>query len=130
MKVNIITNQAVFSSGVKVDDIKEVQRFKPEALQIVNKETKDVEFKYGFAKGTTPFVGLFGINFNEVSDNGYAVAKVDIPSDVEDKKVFVTETYGAAISKANSIEGTLEGVVSSIDEELEEIGKSVNTLDL
>ena len=130
MKINIVTNQAVFSSGVKVEDLKEVQRFKPEALQIVDKETKNVEFKYGFAKGSTPFVGLFGINFNEVSDNGYAVAKVSIPADVEDKKVFVTETYGAAISKANQIEGGLDEVVTAIEDELEEIGKSVNTLDL
>ena len=108
MKVKVIGNQAVFEAGFPFDVLKEVERFKPDALTIKD-DDGNVTFRVS-ANGSGK-VSVYGVEFANGA-NGTAYAAVEIPTD-GDVADYLFDRFGGVISAVNGIE---EGISGKLDE--------------
>jgi len=121
----IIAGQAVVvKSEVSLDELKEIKKYRPDALTLYKGEgsEKEPDFMIGFSAGAGT-VGKYGVEFGSAShdDDKLATVTMVIPEEVEDVKKYVSDAIGAAVLKLNRLEASLPEVVSEIEKEREEI---------
>lgn len=103
--IKILGNAAVLTSTLKAEDINKLARFKPEALKIINKETKNEIFAISF--GYRPNVTPYGVSFTDKTEDGYAQTTIALPPgfvDDKDKIEFVKNQYGYILLNLNKLE--------------------------
>lgn len=128
MKTVLFVNEVAFVSAVKAEELKKIQKFKEESLNLYDEKKEFVEFEYRFREGSGG-VAPFGVWFNTVTDEGYAMVKVPVYGEnADEKKAYIAETYGSAIVRAGKIEDGLEAVARGIETELEEIKSAVQVV--
>jgi hypothetical protein len=74
MKVTITGNTCVLTSSIKVDDIKLVKKYNPEALQVKDDKGNEV-FRIAYTEGKGS-IAPFGITFGNKSLDGNGFAQV------------------------------------------------------
>lgn len=126
----IVAGQAVVvTSSLTLDEIKEVKKYRPEALVLYKGEgpEKEPDFKVGFSKCSGGSVGTYGVEFGSEShdDDKLATLTMIIPEDVEDIKGYVSDAIGAAVLKLNKLEESLPEVLKEIKEEREKIDEII-----
>ncbi len=111
-KVTIAGNSYVITSAISMADLETVKKYRPAALAITNKETKETTFKVGVGSNS---VNDYGISFGGVSngEEKLATATLSIPSDVEDVKEYVLDKAGLALANLNKVEA---GIAVALDE--------------
>lgn len=115
MKTRIAVDKLIVTSSFTLEDIKMIEKYKPEALKLVD-EDKNLVFKYGVAK----FEGSIssgGVMFDKVDGDGKAALVVDIPGEATDRKDYVVDNLGIAIARIKEVETGLTDVVKEIEEE-------------
>lgn len=124
MRTILFDNTVAFVSKAKMEDLAKIQKFNEKALQLVN-EDKEVEFTYKTSGGSGGVSPMF-IYFNEVSDGGYAMVKMPVVGEnADEKKAFIAENYGSAISRAKKVEEKLDSALAAINEDLAKIKEEV-----
>lgn len=114
-KVTIAGNAVVITSSMKYEDLETIQKYRPDALTLYGGEDgKEPEFTV--AVGRCPEIGKYGIVFNGTTRNDDKLACLTICecNNIEDMKEHVADSYGAALTKLNELEGKLAGVVEEI----------------
>ena len=111
-KVTIAGNSYVITSAISMADLETVKKYRPAALAITNKETKETTFKAGVGSNS---VNDYGVSFGGVSngEEKLATATLSIPSDVEDVKEYVLDKAGLALANLNKVEA---GIAVALDE--------------
>ncbi len=114
-KMVIAGNALVVTSGIKLDDIKNVKKYRPEALTLFEGEGKEKTpvFKLGIGNGG---ISAYGAEFAEEArdGSGKAICTILLPTGVEDVTEYVSDKYGRSILKLNKLEETFPGVVNEI----------------
>ena len=114
-KVIIAGDAVVITSDVKLEDIKLVKKYRPEALTLFEGEGKEKEavFRIGIGCGG---IGKYGAEFDAETrdDEKLATLTTLIPAGTADAKAYVSDTFGRAILKLNKLEATLPGVIEEI----------------
>ena len=121
----IIAGQAVVvTSSLSLDDIKELKKYRPDALTLYEGEGSEKEpvFKVGLACGAGT-IGTYGVEFGGESHDEEKLATVTmvIPAAVEDVKEYVSDAIGAAALKLSQLEEALPEVLEEIKKEREKI---------
>ena len=113
IKVYIMGAAAVVVSGTKLEDWKLVEKYTPEALQIVSGEGEPL-FRVETASGTGS-MNRYGVVWgSHTGEDGGATVTILIDDDVEDKKEAVLEVIGTALLDLQEIEERLPEVLEEI----------------
>lgn len=111
MKVTIAGKAMVFTSGIKLEDLQKIAKYKPEALSMALNEEKTKFFSAAVKK--TGVVSNAGIFFDSADADGYACATLVAECDPPTKE-FVNENFGTAIFRMNQLEAQLPAVIEEI----------------
>ena len=124
-KVVIAGEAVVITSALKLEDIRALERYRPDALTLKGGKdgTEDI-FKIG-TSDSRGRISRYGISFDNAShdDGKFATLTVclECPEGTEDVQAWVAETYGTAIINLNKLEETLPDVISGISAERAEV---------
>lgn len=115
----IVVNGAavVITSTLKVEDIKTVQKYRPDSLTLYKGEGKDKTpvFRAGLT-GSYGTIGNCGVSFGGTNADGYAVATLLLPDNLPADKVaeYVSDNVGVHVLKLNELETQIPAVLAEI----------------
>lgn len=124
-KIKVVGGAYAIISTYTLDQLKEVEKYRPKALQIINPETKKTEFAIG--TGSIASVSKYGMTFNEATrdEAGNACITLNIPTDVTDAEAYIVETVGAAITKLATIEAAIAPAQEEIAAEIASVKEAI-----
>lgn len=123
MKSRIAVDKLIVTSAYTLDEIKMIEKYKPEALKLVD-EDKNLVFKYGVAK----FEGSIsdnGIMFDKVDGDGKAAIVYDIPADADKRVDYVVDNLGVAIERIKEVEADLDDIIKDIKDAKDAVKQSI-----
>lgn len=113
-KVTVLGNALVISSALKLEDIRTLEKYAPEALQLKN-EDKEVVFAVGAGKSGD--VSKYGVTFADELPDGSGLAAItmthsykaddNIPSKVAD-------LFGQALANLNRVEAQAPAALDDV----------------
>ena len=132
-KITIAGDAIVITSAAKVEDIKTLEKYRPRALSLYEKDEdgKNQEvFCVGMSKHGDGSVSKYNIFFaGEARDgSGQATVTLTIPSDVEDAKEYVADKYGFAVMCLNKIEAQFESALAEVQADRDAVMGSITTV--
>ncbi len=128
-KVVIAGSTVTVKSSVKLEDLRKVYRFKPDALTLYGGE-EGKEPIFCIRPGTESLTGSinkYGVEFAcKPADDGSAIVAL-IPSCPESVtlKEFVVDNYGVILANLKELENSVPAIIQQIDEEREEISGNI-----
>ena len=118
-KVIIAGDSIVITSSLKLEEIQEVARFKPDALCLADEETG--ELLYGIAANLVGrgSIDEYGAVFNAANAEGKATITLSVPGlwKEENQKEAIANTLGREIGYINAIEKRLPEALAKIKAE-------------
>lgn len=123
----IITGNSVsVISEIKLEDIKTVAKYRPEALNLYEGEGKDKTLAFVVRAGNTPSMGAYGVAFtSETSEGNAVVTEIFAGQSATTIKDAVAEKYGVGILNLRKLELTLPAVLEEIKSQREEIKSAI-----
>lgn len=124
-KVTIAGDAVVITSALKLEDIRLVKKYRPEAL-ILKDEDDEPIFGIGITNGPG-CINNVGVSFGRETrnDEKLAVVTMAIAEEVDDIEEYVVDAIGRAIINLNKLEAKLPEVIEAIAAEKAEILDSV-----
>lgn len=116
-KIVIAGNAVVVTSALTLEDIKKVEKYRPEALILKGGEDKK-EAIFGIQSAThNGGITKYGATFADESRDEHKFAQITMCLEgvTGDVKEYVADTFGAAVDMINQLETTLPGVIEEID---------------
>ena len=127
-KCTVIGNTAAIVSGVKLEDVLVLEKYKPKALILKeqNDDGKPVEvFRIGSGSGNGT-IGKFGVNFGSATNaEGFAVVTVQMPEGVDDAVGFIADNFGPALVMLNKVEEQVPAALATVESERAEILENI-----
>jgi len=127
-KLKISGNAIVLTSDLKLDTIKKMEKYNPDALIIFN-ETKngDREEVFKIGSGAISGISVFGITFAETNKAGLAVATILLPETIPNdaKKQFVKDVFGNTIFLLQDLEAAVKTSCEELDAAYAELDKII-----
>lgn len=123
-KVKVVGDAVVVISNMKLEDLKTIKKYRPEALTLMGGEEKKTPiFKIGLGSSISPISDM-GITFAGETHDEEALATLTgiVVSDAEtidDYKNEIAEHYGKAVMRLTELEATLPAVLKEIEAEKE-----------
>ena len=118
-KILIAGDAVVVKSDLKLEEIRTIEKYRPEALILKGGEDgKDPIFRLGSTTGTgsiTDFGAEFGAESHD--DEKKAMLTMCCTCGDDDIKEFVADCIGRSVMKLNKLEATLHNVLSEIEVE-------------
>jgi hypothetical protein len=113
-KIKIAGGAAALVSGMKLEDIRLLEKYRPKALTL--KEGEEELFKV--SSGDTGSVSKFGVCFAAATRDEARLAEftLNIPTDVTDAKEFAVDKIGPAVLLLNRIETQAAAALTSLNE--------------
>lgn len=118
-KITITGRAVVITSAMKLNDLKTIKKYRPNALTLYEGEGEGKEpvFAIGVGQGFGN-IGKYGAEFGHTNSDGYA--QITMCCDVDtsgDIKEYVAENVGCAILQLNKLEEMLPDVIREIEAE-------------
>lgn len=111
---------------VSLEALKDIKRYAPKALQVVDPETKEIEFVV--IPGTKGSISARGICFAEDTAAGKAKVVFDMPaSGMEEKEInaWVMDKYNEAILGLRKVEAQIEKAQTEVAAMKESVKSSI-----
>lgn len=114
--IKVLGQTAVIESGFTPEQIAEVAKYRPAALQLIDKEAKEVEFAVGIGSGFG-VINKYGAEFGSGKNaEGKAIITIQVP-DGKDAKEYIEDKVGVSILNLKKVEDGLTAVLEEIAEE-------------
>ncbi len=128
-KITITGQAVVVTSALKLEDIKTLKKYRPDALVLKGGEDGK-EPVFMLAAGTMPEINQYGVCFTEESRNEDKLATLTIVTDYRGDKIeeHVADRYGIAIANLNKLEAVLPGVLEEVKAEREAIMDNITVV--
>lgn len=127
-RIKIAGNAVVLTSKLKLDTIKKLEKYVPNALVLVSTEDNEEREIFRVATGKTGSISKYGVSFATADKDGFATITTNIPEDVTDKKVYVKDNFATILLMLKDIEAVAETTLAEfeadyakLDEEIEEV---------
>ena len=124
-KITVVGQAVVVTSAMKLEDIKKVAKYRPEALILKGGEdNKEDIFRLGVGTGS---INKFGASFDKETrdEEKLAVVTMTTTYDGAEIKDFVADELGAALINLGKLEAALPAVIEEIDREKAAIMESI-----
>lgn len=117
MKVTITGDALVVTSSLKVEDIKMLEKYSPESLNIKDEEGNDV-FSIAYKEGC-PSISKYGVTFSGKSRDGKDLATItlQLPTEVANVKEFVADLIGSANNDLKTLETELPTIIKQLGDD-------------
>lgn len=130
--VKIAGDAVIITSSLKLEEIRNVQKYRPKALVLISDEGEGEEpvFAIGFTTGSGS-INEVGVSFGRVSPDGSGRASLTIfmaPAEDADIKAEVAEKFGGALMKLNKLEAQLPAVLAEIAAERARVLENIEVL--
>ena len=126
--IKVVGGVAVVESAAKLDTIKKVQKYRPEALSLFEGTGKDKEeiFRVCAAPKGNGSLNLYGASFGTATTtDGKATITMMIPEGTTDAKKWVMEAVGTGILNLNKVEAQFATAIDEIETELSDIEANI-----
>ena len=134
------TAKAVNAAGIKVigstvfveseftpDELKEVSKYRPQALKLVDEETKETTFAVAVTSGDGT-IGKYGAEYGSAANAaGKALISIKVPEGVDPTK-YIEDKIGVSILLLKKVEAGLADKLAEIHAEKEAVMASVEVL--
>ncbi len=127
-KITIAGDAVVVTSAMKLEDIKKIKKYRPDALVLKGGEDgKEPIFKLGVCTGAGSLC-KYGAEFGSETHDDEKKAVMTLICDCRegDIKEAVADTIGAYVLNLNKLEETLPGVLEEIAAEKEKIMSNIS----
>lgn len=118
MKIRILGTTMMVSTEVTLDQLKELEVRKPEALKLVEETDGKKRELFRVNTGTDAFFGRLGATFTGITNNEPKVAMltIDIAGKPENigVKEYVADKYGAAILNLQKVEAQFKPALDTV----------------
>lgn len=106
----------VITSGAKLEDIKKIAKYRPEALTLYSEgEEKEPVFCVGLSDDRAGSVSKFGIEFGGASADGHAQVTAVYTGPEEGVAEALADTLGPQIVMLSKLEESFPGILEAID---------------
>lgn len=119
-KVTIVGNAAVFTSGMKLEELATIKKYRPKALCLMGGENnKEVVFVVDVGASGNGGLNNVGACFCAATHDDEQLACITTTMDGihGDIKEYVADKYGEALIHLNELEAKLPGVLAEIAEQ-------------
>ena len=114
-KVKTLGASVVVVSDVKLEDIKKLKKYAPEALTLYGGEDgKEPLFCIDLSHGHGS-LNSFGAEFGPVTSDGFATITLVRTEPVADIKAAIVDQYGTALANLQALEATLPGALAEVE---------------
>lgn len=119
-KVKTVGSAIIFTSDVKLEDIKFLGKYDPEALKLYKGEGKDKEVEFVITVGgDAGKINAYGAEFAKNTNDANGNAQITIMKNFGDKsgeqlKGEIADTYGVAIKKLGELEATIPAALERV----------------
>lgn len=116
-KVTILGDAAVIKSTLKLDDIKNVKKYRPKALALKGGEDgKEDIFVIDTAESDAGSINSFGAVFTRESrdEDKNACITITIPASITDAEKYIVDEFGGALMNLKKMEEILPAVIAEI----------------
>lgn len=127
-KITILGDAVVVTSAMKLEDLRTIQKYRPDALVLKGGEDgKEPIFAIHTTKGNGS-INQYGASFSaETRDEAKLATITVVASNVEgDIKEFIADKLGSAIINLNKLEATLPAVVQAVNEEKAQVMNAIS----
>jgi len=115
----------IVTSAATPEELKTLAKYRPAALKLVDKETKNVKYVVMPGKGQGD-INDNGAIFGEHTDpDGKATITFAIPDGVTDAKAWAVENLGGALLKLSEVEKQFADQLESVKADMEAIEASI-----
>ena len=129
MKSRIFMNELVVAVDLSLDELDKVETFNPDALKIIDAETKCEKFAVVTSDqlcGINQFGAIFCLE-----NEGKAVVKVPVCGEtLEEKKTFAAEMYGAALKMLAVVETAAKTALTKINQDIAETKAAIEVVEI
>ena len=129
-KIKIAGNACVVESGFTLAQIKQLEKFRPNALALTEGEgaNKQEVFRVGTTKGSGS-INAYGASFGAAaSASGKATITMMIPDGVEDPKKWAADKIGVSIIKLDKVEEQYAAALEAVKAEQETINAAISVM--
>lgn len=123
-KIQVVGDSIVITAGAKLDDLKQIAKYRPEALVLKGGEdNKSVVFKVTANTEKAGCVSANGINFNSEARDGSGAASVTLPytGKTADVEGYIEDNFGKALMNLAKVEEQLPAAASAITADREAV---------
>ena len=113
-KITVVGNAVVITSSMKLEDLKTIKKYRPDALILKDDDGDPV---YAIGVGPTGNLNSCGAEFSGATHDEEKLATITMAytgSEDADVKEVVAEQVGASIITLNKLEATLPAVLEEI----------------
>jgi len=129
--IKIAGSACVIESAHTVDEIKQLERFRPNALKLTEDVNgkKEETFCVGVTSKGTGSVGQYGVSFAPTpSASGKAIVTLMIPEGVTDAKKWAADTVSVAIIKLNKVEKQFASALTEVKDEQKAVNDAITVM--
>ena len=126
-KINVLAKAVVVTSTLKIEEIKLVKKYRPEALTLFegDGDKKEPIFCIGLTGGAGE-INQWGASFSKSTPGGgEAQVTMILPDGISDVKEYVSDAIGRAVIKLNKLEAMIPGIIEEIKAEKAEIEANI-----
>lgn len=123
-KINVIGNAIVVTSGISLDNIKLIEKYRPQNLTLFEGEGNEKQAVFKVSTGSSGSISKFGVVFDSATrdtDKLAIVTIVDGNIPVEKIDQYLIDKIGTSIIKLNQLEAGLPAIIEEIKAEQEAI---------
>lgn len=125
--IKVLAQTAVIESDFTPDEVKEIQKYRPEAMKMVDDKENPVFTIAKVSKGNGS-INSIGAEYGDVKTAaGKACIKMEIPAG-EEPKAWIEEHVGVAILRLKAIESTWADTLAKIAEEKAQVLGTIEEL--
>ena len=127
-KITVAGQAVVIASTLKLEDIKLLEKYRPEALVLTDEEKEPV-FKIGTTYGVGT-IGTYGASFSDESNDDQKLATITLlyEGETDNLKESIVDSIGGALLKLNKLERMLPAVLEEISAEKAEIFEHIQII--
>ena len=127
-KINVVGDAVVVTSALKLEDIKTLEKYRPDALVLKDEEGEPV-FKLA-TSCCGGSIGKYGATFSSTTHDDEKLATFTSvlksgDSSPEEIKEFIADVYGYPVMTLNKLEATLTDVLTEVELEKEAVLDSI-----
>lgn len=118
--IKIAGSACVVESAAKLEDIKLLEKFRPNALKLFEGEgsNKEVVFAVGSVKAGSGSINAYGASFGTATTaNGKATITMMVPEGTEDPKAWAADKIGVAILQLGKVEQQFAAAIEDTKKE-------------
>lgn len=123
-KINVIGSAIVVTSGISLEAIKLVEKYRPQNLTLFEGEGDKKQAVFKVSTGTSGSISKFGVVFDSATRDADKLAIVTIVDGnipVEKIDQYLIDKIGTSIIKLNQLEAGLPAIIEEIKAEQEAI---------